>query len=152
MIRFARNAAAAALATFAGACASAGQGSDPAALAGCYYFEQDDLARQLQLPWGIRLLDRPLDGWPAVQQYDDVRVATTLTGQDEVDHPFGYWRPLSGDSILVGYPAGGGLSLRLVPDGGWMVGAVRALGDATLQAQRPDHPLRLLHARCPEEL
>lgn len=152
MIRFARNTAAVALATFAGACASAGQGSDSAVVPGCYYFEQDDTARQLQLPWGIRLLDRPLEGWPAVQQYEDARFATTLTGQDEVGHPFGYWRSLSGDSILVGYPAGGGLSLRLAPDSGGMAGIARPVGDATLATQRPTYPLRLIHARCPEEL
>ena len=152
MTTHSRHAVAVSLALLGAACASAGQGSDSAVVPGCYYFEQDDTARQLQLPWGIRLLDRPLEGWPAVQQYEDARVATTLTGQDEVDHPFGYWRSLSGDSILVGYPAGGGLSLRLAADSGGMAGTARPVGDATLSTQRPTYALRLVHARCPEEL
>lgn len=152
MMRLIRNAGAAGLTVLAAACASAGQGSDSAVAPGCYYFEQDDVARQLQLPWGIRLLEGPLEGWPAVQQYEGARLATTLTGQDEADHPFGYWRPLDGDSILVGYPAGGGLSLRLVSDSGRMTGTARPVGDATLEAQRPSYPLRLVHARCPEDL
>ena len=152
MTRLYGSAAAAALAILAAACASAGQGSDPAALAGCYYFDQDAQSRQLQLPWGIRLLDRPLEGWPAVQQYGDARVATTLTGSDEADHPFGYWRSLAADSVLVGYPAGGAWSLRVLPGSGRMTGMIRALGDATLAADRPTYPVRLLHARCPEDL
>lgn len=152
MTPLSRYAAAAALILLAVACASAGQGSDSTIAPGCYYFEQDDVARQLQLPWGIRLLDRPLDGWPAVQQYGDARVATTLTGRDEIDHPFGYWRGLTGDSILVGYPGGGGLSLRLTPDSGGITGTARPVGDATLAPQRPTYTLRLIHARCPEDL
>lgn len=140
------------LALLVTACASTGQGADPADLAGCYYFDQDAVAAELQLPWGVRLLDRPLEGWPALQQLEGVRLATTLTGRAEADHPFGYWRVVSADSIIVGYPAGGGLSVHLAPDERGMAGTVRAVGDATLQATRPSHPVRLLRARCPEDL
>ena len=140
------------LALLATACASTGQGADPADLAGCYYFDHDQVATGLHLPWGVRLLDRPLQGWPALQQLEGVRVATTLTGSSEEDHPFGYWRVVSADSILVGYPAGGGLSLHLTPDDGGMAGSARAVGDATLRTDRPAHAVRLLHARCPDDL
>lgn len=152
MNRAAHAAATALLASLLGACASTGQGADPGDLAGCYYFDQDDVARDLNLPWGVRLLDGPIQGWPALQQYEGARVASTLTGTDEADHPFGYWRPLAADSILVGYPAGGGLSLRLSTAGDGLSGIARALGDATLARDRPAHPVRLVHARCPEDL
>ncbi|HUG42129.1 MAG TPA: hypothetical protein VMM12_16795 [Longimicrobiales bacterium] len=152
MIRAPRCTLAAAIGLLAAACATTGQAVDPAALAGCYYFEQDQVAAELRLPWGFRLLDQALTGWPALQPLEGVRVATTLTGRDETDHPFGYWRPLPGDSILVGYPAGGGFSLHLAPAGAGMTGTIRALGDATLATARPARPVRIIHARCPEDL
>lgn len=145
------HAAAAILAILGAACASTGQAADPADLAGCYYFEQDAVFQELQLPWGFRLLDQPLEGWPALQQLEDVRVATTLTGRDEVDHPFGYWRPLAGDSLLVGYPAGGGFSLRIELDANEMTGSILPVGDAGL-GERTARPVGIIHARCPEEL
>ena len=144
--------AAATVAVVGTACASTGQSSDPADLVGCYYFEQGGAAASLNLPWGFRLLVQDLDGWPALQRLEEVRLATTLTGQDEIDHPFGYWRPLPGDSILVGYPAGGGVSLRLAPDDKGMSGVAQPVGDATLSTSRPSHPIQVVHARCPEDL
>lgn len=141
-----------AVGALAAACATAAQAGDPAALVGCYYFDQDQVARDLQLPWGVRLTDRSLEGWPALQPLEHVRVASTLTGRDEADHPFGYWRPLAADSILVGYPAGGGLDLHLAPGGDGLVGTARPVGDAGLDADRSPRPISLLHARCPEEL
>jgi hypothetical protein len=139
--------------SLAAACASAGSGA-AARIAGCYYFERDAAADQLQLPWGVRLLDRPLEGWPLARQYEGVRVATTLTGQDEADHPFGFWRPLNGDSIQIGYPAGGGLSLRLDIQPGRLAGTAHPVGDALPLGATPDRtprPVALMHARCPEE-
>ena len=144
----------AAVALMAGACASTGQSADPAELAGCYYFDQDDVARDLRLPWGVRLQGQTLsvEAWPAVGQLEGARVASTLNVPAEADHPFGYWRPLAGDSILVGYPGGGGLSLRLgrVTDG--LGGTAHPLGDATLASDRAAYAVHLLRARCPEDL
>ena len=142
------------LATMAGACASTGQSADPADLAGCYYFDQGDAARDLRLPWGLRLQGQPLspEAWPAVGQLEGARVASTLNARAETDHPFGYWRPVAGDSILVGYPGGGGVSLRLAPVDQGLAGSARPVGDATLARDRPTYPVHLLRARCPEDL
>ncbi|HUE77535.1 MAG TPA: hypothetical protein VMM83_06295 [Longimicrobiales bacterium] len=138
----------------ASGCASTGDDEPPADLAGCYYFERDAAADQLRLPWGVRLLDRPLEGWPAIQQLVGVRVATTLTADGDVDHPFGYWRPMGQDSINIGYPAGGGLSLRLAVEPARLAGTARPVGDALPLdgvANRPLRTVSLTHARCPED-
>ena len=149
----ARIPALAALALMAGACASTGQNVDPAELEGCYYFDQDHVARDLRLPWGVRLQGQPLsaEAWPAVGQLEGARVASTLNARAEEDHPFGYWRPLAGDSILVGYPGGGGLSLRVGPVADGLGGTARPVGDATLAGDRPAYAVHLLRARCPED-
>jgi hypothetical protein len=142
-------------ATLTAACGGMPEHSDPRPLVGCHYFVQDDVARDLQLPWGVRLLDRPLDGWPALQQRPGVRRATTLTGREEVDFPFGYWVLTADDSLEIGYPAGGGLLLELAIINGTFSGMAQPLGDAvpppgTLPATRP-HPVRMTWARCPED-
>lgn len=144
----------AALALVAGACASTGQNADPAELAGCYYFDQDDVARDLRLPWGFRLQGRSLsaEAWPAVGQLEGARVASTLNARAEADHPFGHWQPLAGDSILVGYPGGGGLSLRLAPVTDGLGGTAHPVGDATLARDRPAYAVHLIRARCPEDV
>ena len=151
-MRIPRTPFAAAAALLLSACATSGQYGDPDAIAGCYYFEQDAVARELGLPWGIRLRQQPLEGWPALTAAYEVRVATTLTGASEVDTPFAYWRTIPGDSLLVGYPRGGSLDLHLVTADGGLTGIARAIGDATLDAVRPTYPVRLVRARCPEEL
>lgn len=140
----------------ASACASTGSANAPERLAGCYYFLQDATAESLRLPWGVRLVDEPLDGWPALQQLEGVRLATTLTPEGDEDHPFGYWRPLEGDSVQIGYPAGGGLSLRLMPepDLAHLEGIARPVGDVRPldgDAAPGPTPVRLMRARCPEE-
>jgi hypothetical protein len=143
-------------ATFlAAACGGMPERIDPRPLVGCHYFVQDDVARDLQLPWGVRLLDQPLQGWPALQQRPDIRRATTLTGHDEVDFPFGYWLVTASDSLEIGYPAGGGLLLELAITNGAFQGHARPVGDAvpipgTITTPQP-HPVRMVWARCPED-
>lgn len=137
------------------ACGGMPERTDPRPLVGCHYFVQDHVARDLQLPWGVRLLDQPLEGWPALQQRPDVRKATTLTGHDEVDFPFGYWVVTADDSLEIGYPAGGGLLLDLAIRDGAFHGHARPVGDAvplpgTITAPRP-HPVQMVWARCPED-
>lgn len=120
-------------------------------------------ASDLRLPLGIRLTDRALEGWPAVQQLEGVRVAATLTPQGERDHPFGFWRPFAdGDSVHVGYPAGGGLAMDLdaLPEperegeaGVALAGAVRPVGDVLRPGSSGDpdpRPVRLSAGRCPQ--
>jgi hypothetical protein len=128
---------------------------EPRPLVGCHYFVQDQVAQQLRLPWGLRLLDRPLEDWPAIQQRGDVRVATTLTGQGEASFPFGYWLRTAEDSVEMGYPGGGGLVLRLAMENGALRGTAHAVGDALQPpAARPSpaaHPVALTWARCPDE-
>lgn len=121
---------------------------------GCYYFERDQAAVELRLPWGVRLLDGPLEGWPALAQRPGVHPATTLRPTGETDHPFGYWAEASGDTIEVGHPGGGGLVLTLVPDGAGgrnLRGTARPVGDAVPVegAHRPVRPVRLSLAQCP---
>lgn len=148
-------AAIAASALMIGACGGLPDRSDPRPIVGCHYFVQDDVARDLQLPWGIRLLDRPLQGWPAMEQRGEVMRATTLTGHEEVDFPFGYWIATAQDSLEIGYPAGGGIVLELAVANGTMAGQARPVGDAVrppgaMPAPRR-HPVQLTWARCPEE-
>lgn len=118
---------------------------------GCWYFEQDDAARQLVLPWGVRLAADTLTGWPAMDARGGARVAATLAPGEELGHPFGYWLELSGDSIQVGYPGGGGLSLRLEVSESVLQGSARPVGDALpLNAPaRTTHAVRLTRAMCP---
>lgn len=145
----------AASAVMIGACGGLPDRNDPRPIVGCHYFVQDDVASDLQLPWGVRLLDQPLQGWPAMEQRGAVMRATTLTGDDEVDSPFGYWIATAEDSLEIGYPAGGGLVLDLAVVNGTMAGHARPVGDAV----RPPgiipapqrHPVQLTWARCPEE-
>jgi hypothetical protein len=144
-----------ALATLAMACPGAPEQPDPRALAGCHFFIQDETAEHLALPWGVRLLDTPLEGWPAIQQRGDVYRATTLTGHDEVDFPFGYWIRTANDSLEIGYPAGGGLLLELATHNGSFGGVARGVGDLLPPPGTPPeprtYPVELIHARCPDE-
>lgn len=127
-----------------GACVSAPAttSSDPA---GCWYFERDPAAAELNLPWGIRLLTEPLPDAPADP---DARLARTLNADGPADHPFGYWAPVAGDSVVIGYPAGGGLVLRLLRGDTSMSGIARPVGDV-MTGPRPDRTVRLTRAACP---
>lgn len=139
----------------AASCASSGGLPAVQDLAGCYYFERDAGAEEMRLPWGIRLREASLVGWPAMSAREGVREATTLTGRSEDDHPFGYWTLSQGDSLEVGYPGGGGLVLRVTVDDHDLSGTVRAVGDVRRPGEprtaRPDRPVRLIWARCPED-
>jgi hypothetical protein len=137
------------------ACAGQPEQPEPRPLAGCYYFVQDRTAQELNLPWGVRLLDRPLEGWPALQQRGGVQRAATLTGRAEENFPFGYWIRTAQDSVEIGFPGGGGLVLDLRLDGTALRGVARPVGDALPPpAARPApeaHPVVLTWARCPEQ-
>lgn len=142
-----------ALAMTLSACAST---PDPAPddLAGCYYFEPGEVAQRLRLPWGVRVLADTVDGWPALEQRAGARRAVTLVAPgDEAAHPFGYWLPLDGDSVEIGYPAGGGLVLTLTAGPTHLTGTVTPVGDALPPGAadpRPrSEPVSLLRARCP---
>jgi hypothetical protein len=149
------TAAAVAAAGALAACAGPPEQPEPRPIIGCHYFVQDQTAQQLQLPWGVRLLDQPLEDWPAIQQRGDVRVATTLTGHSEENFPFGYWLRTAEDSVEMGYPGGGGMVLRLAMENGALRGTAHAAGDALQPpAARPTptaHPVALTWARCPEQ-
>lgn len=140
--------------TLLAGCASAEKRLSAQDLAGCYYFEQDSTARALNLPWGVRLTDEALEGWPAIAQRHPKR-ATTLTPAGDEDHPFGYWLVTRSDSVEIGYPGGGGLVVRVAPHGQRLEGSVRAVGDALRPpaARRVprSQPVRLNHALCPEQ-
>lgn len=134
------------------ACSTAQNGA-PVNAPGCYYFEEE-LASGLRLPWGVRLQERELEGWPALASRPGVRGATTLRQSGETDHPFGYWAE-TGTSVEIGYPGGGGLVLDLEwedTDGGSALsGTARAVGDAISpgeSGERPTHRVRLVRAAC----
>ncbi|MFW5952298.1 MAG: hypothetical protein ACOCVZ_09305 [Gemmatimonadota bacterium] len=134
----------------AGAACASTQEAPADRLAGCYYFDRDEIARQLDLPWGVRLTTEPLADWPPLSEQEDVRVAVTLRDYDETtDYPFGYWRPLTGDSLRLGYPGAGGFVVDLVVGDRALTGLARPVGDAGLDLDRRAHPVRLQHARCP---
>ncbi|NIP79118.1 MAG: hypothetical protein GWM90_07900 [Gemmatimonadetes bacterium] len=133
-------------------CASTPDALSAQELEGCFYFERYVVADgAIRLPWGVRLSREPLEGWPMASR-GDVRLAATLTVDGDVDHPFGYWLP-SGDSVEIGYPAGGGLVLELEVVDMALEGVVRPLGDArSLDAPEPEPAaVRLTRARCPEQ-
>jgi hypothetical protein len=136
------------------ACAGPPEHPDPRPLIGCHYFVRDAVAEQLRLPWGVRLLDQTLEGWPAIQQRGDVKVATTLTGQEERNFPFGYWLRTAEDSVEIGYPGGGGLVLRLAIENGAFRGTALPVGDVleppAARPERTPHPVALTWARCPD--
>ncbi|HEX6589432.1 MAG TPA: hypothetical protein VF039_10440 [Longimicrobiales bacterium] len=127
--------------------APANRTADPV---GCWYFERDEHAAALNLPWGVRLLGDALQDAPA---HGDARAARTLEATGEAGFPFGFWAPIAGDSIVIGYPAGGGLLLRLAGGDTSMHGIARPVGDviAPGATARPDRPVQLSRAQCPEE-
>lgn len=131
------------------ACAST-PGGAAQELAGCWYFEQDATARDLNLPWGVRLTADSLTGWPGVHERPGTRTAITLVRPGETaGFPFGYWRALPGDSVRIGYPGMGGFALDLVVSDGALTGQARPVGDAGLGERRPS-PVRLARAGCPD--
>jgi len=142
----------------AGGCSALPNPQSASSLAGCYQFRWDAGARALGLPWGVVLLDEPLaEGWPATASLEGVQravTATSPTGRD--DHPFGFWRPTSADSVQIGHPGGGGFTLTLAPDGPDLVGQGRAVGDAVGPGSGPAgagtrqaHPVVAHRVLCP---
>ena len=125
-----RRASVALCSALVASCASAPPAERDAA--GCYQFERNDGARALGLPWGFELDAAPLgQGWPLLTDREGVkraRTATSPTGRD--DHPFGYWWESARDSVEVGYPGGGGITLRLARRGQDLLGQGTAAGDA----------------------
>ena len=120
---------------------------------GCYFFEPGRAVETYRLPEGVRLTDRPLEGWPTVPRSGDAKVATTLTGAGETDHPFAYWLEQPGDSVVVGYPLGGTVVLDLRVGDGVLEGTVRSVGDIMPYggASAPDPiPVRLERGHCPD--
>jgi hypothetical protein len=120
--------------------------SDPV---GCWYFERDAAATALALPWGVRLTGDAVTGWPIAER--GARVAATLTPDGDAGHPFGYWLELPGDSLEIGYPAGGGITLRVAREAAALSGIARPVGDVITPGAPPrsDHPVRLTRAACP---
>lgn len=147
MTRTVRIAACSALSLSACVSAPAAAPADPV---GCWYFERDEHASALNLPWGVRLAADALADAPA---HHDARAARTLQADGEADHPFGFWAPIAGDSILIGYPAGGGLVLRLAGGDTSMHGIARPVGDVVAPGAPPraERPVHLSRAQCPEE-
>lgn len=150
--------AVAAASVLLGCAAVLGSGPDPETLAGCYRFERNAGAEELRLPWGLLLRAEPLEeGWPLMERFDDVYTALTLESASRwIDHPFGYWRPVEGDSLQVGHPGGGGIVLVLAPreDGG-LTGRGRDAGDAVRPgedpSQRTSRSVRLDVVECGRE-
>lgn len=93
----------------------------------------EDRDPEAGLPIGIRLDSLHLTGWPALARRGEEPAyrAVSLTQAGTRDHPFGYWRPLPPDSLVVGHPAAyAGTILRLrvaAPD--TLRGSARAFTD-----------------------
>ena len=134
------------------ACASTGERQQGVA-PGCYYFQQDAVAEDLNLPWGVHLKEGDLQGWPALERRGGAREAATLTPRGEADHPFAYWIAPAADSVEIGYPAGGGFVLKLtVDDDQDLRGVAIPVGDMVNPndpSPRERHPVTLTWARCP---
>lgn len=135
----------------AGACASAPQGTAQD-LIGCYYFEQDAAARELNLPWGVELKSDSLTSWPPLRRQENVRVAVTLLGPNETgDFPFGYWQVLGDETgaIRLGYPGMGGFTAELTVEENQLSGLLGGEGDVPSSAELRATRVRLVRARCP---
>lgn len=132
-----------------GACASSPDGAAQE-LAGCYYFEQDETARELNLPWGVQLTTDSLDS-PFLEGQENVRAAITLAdGERTADFPFGYWQPLTEETLRLGHPGMGGFTVDLTIDGDALSGRLAGEGDVATGAPMRSFPVRLTRARCPE--
>lgn len=132
-----------------GACASSPEGSAQQ-LAGCYYFEQDPTARQLNLPWGVELTPDSLAS-PFLRGQENVRAAVTLFRPGETgDFPFGYWQVLADDAIRLGYPGMGGFTADLTVEGTELSGILGGAGDAGTDPEMQSARVRLTRAGCPD--
>lgn len=133
-----------------GACASSPEGTTQQ-LTGCYYFEQDAVARDLNLPWGVELTADSLTDAPLLRAQENVRVAVTLLGPDEKgDFPFGYWQVIAEDAIRLGYPGMGGFTADLSVEGDELSGILGGAGDIASSSQPRSARVRLTRAQCPE--
>jgi hypothetical protein len=149
--RSGRLAAGACIAALAlGGCASFAERSAEA-LAGCYQFRYDEGAKSLGLPWGVVLIDEPIEpGWMVGMRFENVMTAETATSATErEDHPFGYWR-LMGDSVEIGHPSGfTGFTVTLLPQGRDLVGTGTPIGDAAVPGEtRPTHRVTAYRVAC----
>lgn len=134
-----------------------GAGAVPAQepVVGCYRFLETAGSEALGLPWGVILDEGPLEeGWPLVERFEEVRRARTATSETgRADVPFGYWRPVAGDSVEIGHPGGGGVVLVVAPADGGLAGTGRSAGDALQPGQepgpRPSRPVRARRFECP---
>lgn len=130
------------------------EAADRTGLPGCYRFRSDASSEALNLPWGVVLDDEPLgDAWPLMARFDDVRRARTATSPTgRADHPFGYWRPVAGDSVEIAHPGGGGLVLTMAPVAGGLEGRGRAAGDVLEPGEtpgpRPSRPVSAERVEC----
>jgi hypothetical protein len=134
-----RHVAGLGLVLLATACASAGS-RDAVADAGCYQFRWDAGAKALGLPWGVVLLDEPLESsWPVSRRDPSAKKALTATSESgRADAPFGYWLLTSSDSVEIGHPGGlGGFSIRLGRSGEDLVGRGSPVGDVLRPGETP---------------
>lgn len=132
-----------------GACASSPDGSAQQ-IAGCYYFEQDSSARQLNLPWGVELTSDSLDS-PFLQGRENVRTAVTLLGPDETrPYPFGYWQVVADDMIRLGSTGTGGFTADLRVQENELSGILGGVGDAAPSPEMQSARVRLTRAACPD--
>lgn len=133
-----------------GACASSPEGSAQQ-IAGCYYFEQDSSARQLNLPWGVQLTADSLDS-PFLRRQENVRSAFTLLRPGETrNYPFGYWQVLADDQIRLGYPGMGGFTADLTVQENELTGILGGVGDAAPSPEMQSARVRLTRATCPDQ-
>jgi len=110
------------------------QDNGPHPLARCWTFVQNDGARILGLPWGVELLDAPLEGWPI----EGARSAVDLrAGAVRGDADILFWLETEFAWIRVGYAGLGPWSLDLQPEGEALVGVGRSTGDAILPISTP---------------
>ncbi len=132
-----------------GACASSPDGAAQE-LAGCYYFVQDETARELNLPWGVELTSDSLAS-PFLKGQENVRAAITLSDVERTaDFPFGYWQPLTDQTLRLGYPGMGGFTVDLTVEGTELSGRIAGVGDVATGAPMRSARVRLTRARCPE--
>lgn len=139
-----------------GGCATTAEGMTEGVLPGCYYFEQNAEARQMNLPWGIMLTQEKLEGWPPLTtSRTGVKKAVTLQATGPQDFPFGYWDDVEHDGkVEIGYPAMGGFVMMLEHDNGTLRGSITPLGDALplggKTTTRTSKTVSLTRAQCPD--
>lgn len=106
------------------------------------------------MPAAVALDSLPLQGWDRfAERYEKVFQARTFETPSARagDTPFAYWRPLEGNSVVVGHPgAMAGMTLRMRERSGELGGTILAFTDVMTPGRtgRDSTAVRIMRTPC----